>query len=165
MSGRWNRPKEEKMERREFLSAVGGAVVAAGAAVGAVAQSTGMQEMQGADMHAPKYKALEESTSKCVATGEDCLRHCLGMFGMKDTSMAACAHSVTELIAACRALQTLASINSNFTPDFAKATASVCSACETECRKFPNIAVCMACADACKQCAEDCKRLAALFNL
>jgi Cys-rich four helix bundle protein (predicted Tat secretion target) len=152
------------MERREFLATVGGAVVAAGTAAEALAQGPGAQGAE-AEMHPPKYKALEESTSKCVATGEDCLRHCLGMLGMKDTSMAACTQSVMELIAACRALQTLASINSNFTPDFAKATASVCTACETECRKYPNIAVCMECADACKQCAEDCKRLVALFNL
>jgi hypothetical protein len=38
-------------------------------------------------MHPPKYKALEDSAAKCVVTGNDCLRHCYGMFSMKDTSM------------------------------------------------------------------------------
>jgi hypothetical protein len=28
------------------------------------------------EMHAPKYKALEDSAAKCVVTGNDCLRHC-----------------------------------------------------------------------------------------
>jgi hypothetical protein len=35
--------------------------------------------------------ALEKATVECVATGIDCLRHCLGMYKMKDTSMAGCA--------------------------------------------------------------------------
>ena len=53
------------------------------------------------EMHPPKYKALEDSVSKCVVTGNDCLRHCYGMFSMKDTSMAACANAAFQLVAAC----------------------------------------------------------------
>ena len=110
------------------------------------------------DMHPPRYKALEDSTAKCVATGEDCLRHCLGMLSMKDTSMAACANSVVQLAAVCRALQTLASLNSSFTVAFAKDVGAVCTACEKECRKFADkISECKACADACKACAADCQ--------
>jgi hypothetical protein len=37
------------------------------------------------EMHPPKFKALEDSASKCVVTGNDCLRHCYGMFSMKDS--------------------------------------------------------------------------------
>jgi Cys-rich four helix bundle protein (predicted Tat secretion target) len=142
------------MRRRELIAAVGGLAVA-GSFTDATAQNTG-------EMHPPKYKALEESTSKCVATGEDCLRHCLGMMSMKDTSMAACADMVVQLIAACRALQTLASVNSTFTPGFAKDVGAVCAACEKECRKFyDKYTVCKACADACKTCADDCRKAAA----
>src|SRR3984893_13282711 len=50
------------------------------------------------EMHPPKYKALEDSVSKCVVTGNDCLRHCYGMFSMKDTSMAACANAAFQLV-------------------------------------------------------------------
>jgi hypothetical protein len=32
-------------------------------------------------------------------TGNDCLRHCYGMFSMKDTSMAACANAAFQLVA------------------------------------------------------------------
>ena len=53
------------------------------------------------EMHPPKYKALEDSAAKCVVTGNDCLRHCYGMFSMKDTSMAACANAAFQLVAAC----------------------------------------------------------------
>lgn len=140
------------MRRRELFTA---------AASLAVAGATNAQS-QPREMHPPKYKALEESTSKCVATGEDCLRHCLGMMSMKDTSMAACANSVVELVAACRALQTLASVNSTFTPAFAKDVAVVCTACEKECRKFyDKYTVCKACGDACKTCADDCHKVSA----
>jgi Cys-rich four helix bundle protein (predicted Tat secretion target) len=148
------------MERREFIGAVGAAAIAFGATK-AISQTAGAR-----DMHPPKFKAIEESTAKCISTGEDCLRHCLGMLAMGDTSMAACTQSITELLAACRALQTLASVNSKFTPDFAKSTAEVCSACETECRKFyDKYAECKACADACKQCAEDCRKLGSFSTM
>jgi hypothetical protein len=49
-------------------------------------------------MHPPKYKALEEATAHCVATGNDCLRHCLAMYKMKDTSMSDCADSALQLV-------------------------------------------------------------------
>ena len=110
----------------------------------------------------PKYKALEDSAAKCVSTGEDCLRHCLAMMSMKDTSMAACADSIVQLIAACRAMQTLAAVNSRFTLAFAKDVAAVCANCEAECRKFyDKYNVCKACADACKACAAECRKTSA----
>jgi len=140
------------MRRREIIAAAGAFAIA-----GSVTEATAQTEM-----HPPKYKALEESTSKCVATGEDCLRHCIAMMEMKDSSMAACANMVLQLIASCRALQTLASLNSTFTAAFAKDTAAVCAACEAECRKFyTKYTVCKACADACKSCADDCRKVTA----
>ena len=83
------------MKRRDLIALVGTAAL-----IGA-AES---EAQTSAELHPPKYKALEESAGKCVSTGEDCLRHCLGMMSMKDTSMAACADSIVQLIAACRAL-------------------------------------------------------------
>jgi len=142
------------MERRDFIAAAGTAVAAL-SSIGALAQTSGKTQ----DMHPPKYQALGESSGKCVATGEDCMRHCLGMLSMKDTSMAACTSSVVQLIAVCRALVTLASLNSTFTPAFAKDVATVCDACGRECQKFSNFAECKACADACKSCADECRKL------
>ena len=84
---------------------------------------------------------------------------CLAMLSMKDTSMAACTSSVTELIAVCRALQTLASVNSTFTPAFAKNVVAVCDASGKECQKFSDKYVeCTVCADACKKCADVCRK-------
>ncbi len=84
------------------------------------------------------------------------------MMSMKDTSMAACADSVVQLVAACRALQTLSAVNSPFTPAFARNVAQVCMACEKECRKFyTKYAACKSCADACRACADECQKVPA----
>src|ERR1700730_407986 len=102
------------MDRREFIAAAGTAAALASASQ-AFAQA-GEEPM----MHPPKYKVLEEATAHCVATGNDCLRHCLGMYSMKNASMAGCANSAFQLVAACAALQTLAAVNSEHTGHFAK---------------------------------------------
>jgi len=140
------------MKRRELIAAMGGAAL-----VGVAAKSDAQASVE---MHAPKYQALEETAAKCVSTGEDCLRHCLAMMSMKDTTMAACADLTVQLVAACRALQTLAAVNSKFTPAFAKDAMAVCADCEAECRKFyDKHTACKACGDACKNCAAECKKV------
>ena len=140
------------MRRREILTAVGALAVAGGATVA---------DAQPGEMHPPKYKALEDSTAKCVSTGEDCLRHCLGMLSMKDTTMAGCANSVVQLVAACRALQTLASVNSTFTPAFAKDVGRSAPLARRSAGSSRKSASARACADACKTCADECHKVAA----
>jgi Cys-rich four helix bundle protein (predicted Tat secretion target) len=113
-------------------------------------------------MHAPKYKAVEESSEACVASGEDCLRHSMGMWAMKDTTMAACTNAIIQLVAVCRALHTLAAMNSSFTPDFAKNAATMCDAAAKECQPFySKYLECKVCADSCRKCAEECRKLVA----
>lgn len=143
------------MQRREFI-AVMGAAATVGSASQAFAEAAGSE-----DMHPPLYKALEKTSIECVATGNDCLRHCLAMFSMKDTSMAGCANAVFQLVSACDALATLAAVNSSHTPAFAKAVAKMCEDCKKECDKFPKIAECVACGEACKKCAEECHKISA----
>jgi hypothetical protein len=65
---------ERIMHRREFVTAVGAAaaVVSAAQAFANPASAAAAESM-----HPAKYKALEESTAHCVATGEACMRHCL----------------------------------------------------------------------------------------
>ena len=109
-------------------------------------------------MHPPKYKALEESALDCYTTGNDCLRHCLGMYKMKDTSMGGCANAVVQLIAGCGALASLAAVNSAHTGHFAKVVEMLCSDCKRECDEFLHIAVCKACSEACLDCAEECRK-------
>ena len=113
------------------------------------------------DMHPPKYKALEKTSIECVATGNDCLRHCLGMYKMKDTSMAGCADTAFQLVAACSALAALAAVNSEHTGHLAKAVAMVCTDCQKECEKYPKVTECKTCGESCKACAAECDKVAA----
>ncbi len=143
------------MQRREFIAAVGTA-----AAVVATAP-TFAQAAEEPMMHPPKFKSLQEAAGHCVATGEDCMRHCLGMLGMKDTSMAGCTDATYQVIAACGALQTLAAVNSPHTGHFAKVVEMICNDCQKECEKFPHIAECKECGESCKKCAEECRKASA----
>ena len=123
-----------------------------------ITEAIGGGEME--EMHPPKYKALEDSASKCVVTGNDCLRHCYGMFSMKDTSMAACANAAYQLVAACAALSTLAAVNSEHTGHLAKTVEMICNDCKKECDNFPKVTECKTCGDACKACADECQKIA-----
>jgi Cys-rich four helix bundle protein (predicted Tat secretion target) len=142
------------MDRRDLLFTAAAALASGmGASVSAQVGPT--------SMHPPKYKAVQDAAAACVTTGEDCLRHCLGMSAMKDTSMAACEMATLEVIAVCRALQTLAAINSTFTPAFARQVAAVCEACEKECQPFiTKVLECKASFDACVKCAAECRKVA-----
>ena len=144
------------MERREFMTKM--------AAAAAVVSATSAFAEEGGKMvhhHPPKYKALMESSAKCVSTGNECLRHCFGMLSMNDPSMAECTKASYDLIAACGALETLAAVNSPFTPPLAKTVGDVCLACKKECDKFPQYSECKACGDACQACADECRKAAA----
>jgi Cys-rich four helix bundle protein (predicted Tat secretion target) len=72
--------------------------------------------------------------------------------------MAGCTAAAYQLTAACVALQSLAAVNSAHTGHFGRAVAMICTDCEKECEKFPDIAECMACGAACKACAEECRK-------
>ncbi len=141
------------MERREFMAA-------AGAAAFLAASGEALAEKGAMSMHPPMFKALQEDCGHCVATANDCLRHCIGMLAMKDYSMTGCINTAYQVVAACGALQALAAVNSPAVPAFAKATAEICAACQKECEKYPDVAECKACAASCKACSEECRRIA-----
>ncbi|MGH7248787.1 MAG: four-helix bundle copper-binding protein [Pseudomonadota bacterium] len=144
------------MDRREFIAAAG-TVAAAASTSQAFAQMAAEEPM----MHPPKYKALEDAAAHCVVTGNDCLRHCLGMYKMKDTSMAGCADTAFQLVAACGALAALAAAKAEHTGQLAKVVEMLCNDCQKECDKFPKVTECKTCGDACKACAEECRKAAA----
>ncbi|MGD9544860.1 MAG: four-helix bundle copper-binding protein [Methylocystis sp.] len=147
------------MERREFISTLG-VVAAAMSASSALAETAGAKP--GAEhMHPPLYKALSDAAAKCVLEGNNCLRHCFGMLSMKDTSMAECTKESFDVVAACGALETLASVNSSSTPALAKIVMDMCLACKKECDKFPQYSECVDMGAACKTCADECRKVAA----
>lgn len=149
------------MDRRDWLLAAGGLM-----AVGmtGMAHADDMQHMH--DHHHPagprKYQALETSTAECRTAGEACLAHCLELLAQGDTTMAACAQNVNQMLAVCDALGRLAAQQSKYTPRLAALTADLCKDCEAECRKHEKEhAECKACADACAACLKECRKITA----
>ncbi|SEP50468.1 twin-arginine translocation signal/Cys-rich four helix bundle protein [Methylobacterium sp. ap11] len=155
------------MERRQFIAAGALAGLAGGAATRAAAADHAHDHDHGSAPagaphdHPTRFAALAASSAECVATGNDCLRHCFAMLAMNDARMAACTRSTYDLVHACAALQTLAAVDSPRTPAMARAVAEICTACEAECAKFPDIAECRACRDSCRRCAAECRKIAA----
>ena len=104
-------------------------------------------------------EALIDSALQCVKTGEICSAHCTTMLEQGDRAMAECQRRVDETVAVCEALASLAARGSPLVPRMAAIVHDACNACEKECLKHKEHAVCSACADACVACARECKRV------
>jgi Cys-rich four helix bundle protein (predicted Tat secretion target) len=145
------------MQRREFITAVATAAVATATApqagARALAAPTGIER----PVIFEKYAGLEAAALSCIDAGETCLRRCFEALATQDRSMAACAEAAYALVAAGRAVRTLAAARSVHVPIFAKALEETCITCRAECDKFPGVTECAACAEACATCAEACR--------
>ena len=141
--------------RRNFLASAG-VVVAAGVAGAALAEAAEEPTAKAGDPH----QGVLDAARGCVADGQACLAHCLGMFRNGDTSLAACAQSVAQMLPACTAVAQLTSLNATRLGEFATACRDICDDCEKECRKHADKhAVCKACADSCAKFVAEAKRL------
>lgn len=152
------------MNRRDMLVGLGAVAITAGVAAAADDKGDAGHAAHAGhgDMGAHKNQALIDASFDCVKKGDICINHCLASFAAADTSLAACAKSVIEAMAACSALATLAAQDSKNLPAFAKAAMAVCKDCEDECRKHEKKHMtCKDCADACAKCLAECKKLAA----
>lgn len=148
------------MERREMLKTV--LATAVGAISTAALAGEHDHHSHGAPGAASRNAGLIAASADCLKTGEACLAHCLYLLGNGDTSVAACAQSVNELLASCTALMKLAGQDSKFVPALAKVAAEVCASCEKECRKHADHhPECKACAESCAACVKECKKATA----
>lgn len=144
------------LDRRNLLTVLGAAIFVASPALAAEDHSAHMHAATAGA--APANAKLIETASDCVKTGQACIAHCLQSFAAGDTSLAACAKSVDQMLSVCATLQKLASLGSPNLPAMAKVALAVCEDCEKECRKHADHhATCKACADACKACADACR--------
>lgn len=101
---------------------------------------------------------LIEHASDCIKKGQACSAHCMDLFRMGDTTVAACADSVQEMLAACTALSQLAAYDSKHLKDMVKVCIGICQDCEKECRKHEKKhAECRACANSCSDCIKVCQ--------
>ncbi len=141
------------MNRRDaFLNS--GAVLLAASSTATFAQEMAHDHIH---MHGSPMLSLLAATSDCVAKGQTCIAHCLVLLADGDKVMGDCAKSVSQTIALCQALASLAAQQSSLVPALAKVTLEACQACEKECRKHEQHAQCKACAESCAACIKECK--------
>ncbi|MBF0628208.1 MAG: four-helix bundle copper-binding protein [Magnetococcales bacterium] len=145
------------LNRRQLLTAGGAATLMATLATGSFADEKTHAEHHHA---AAPNAAIVKAALDCLEKGEACLAHCLTLFQSGDTSLAACAVSVSEMLPVSRALLQLASLNSRHLTRLAAVCIEVCRACETECRKHAEKhAACHAMAESCAACVKACQTL------
>jgi Cys-rich four helix bundle protein (predicted Tat secretion target) len=146
------------MDRREVLT--GGALLAAAAMSNAVFAADEHEHHHHA-MPSPAAN-LAVSASDCLQKGQVCIDHCLVLLGDGDKAMAACAQSVTQMLAVCTALQRLANANSKYLPQMARLAKDVCKDCEAECKKHADKhKQCKDCQESCAACAKECEKFSA----
>ena len=150
------------MDRREMMQS-GLALSLAAATTGAMAQAGKASSAHDHAGHGGgRYAALMNASADCGHIGQVRIAHCFLVLGEGEKEMAACAASVSELLATCDALMKLTAHNSKYVPKMATLVLTVCQDCEKECRKHEKKhQQCKDCADACAACAKECKKVAA----
>jgi len=143
------------MERRSFVTALGLAALTAPAVA---AQEKPAKPAAPEVRPKRSYAALAQACSLCVAAGQDCLRRALAALATKDVSLADCANSAADVVAACGALVGLAGLGAPYAPAFARTVADLCLACKKDCDKLLRIAECAALSAACAACAAECAK-------
>lgn len=150
------------MNRRELLGVALGASLAIAANNALADDHEHMEDMDHTAHAHLQHAKLGEAARNCASAGDLCMSHCLALFSMGDTSLAACAKSVYQMSAMCEAVARLALAGSEHLPALAKVAHSTCLECEKECRKHEKEhEICKACADACAACADECKKVMA----
>lgn len=145
------------MNRRELL--VGGIALAGVAMAGSAQAAT---HDHGHQHGAAASGALTLAISDCIQKGEVCLNHCIDLLGQGEKDMAACARTVSEMLAVCGALQQLANQNSKQLARMAAIAMDVCKQCEDECKKHAaKHESCKACGESCADCYAECRKIAA----
>lgn len=109
----------------------------------------------------PKEATLLHASSDCYTKAELCQQHCLDMMATGDTTLAACAQSVREILIYCDALTKATARRSVHVKELARIAAQACDDCEKECHKHEDMAVCKSCGDACVECSKACKAILA----
>ncbi len=112
--------------------------------------------------HMNRNDAVIDTALDCVKKGNACLDHCIELVKMKDTSIAECLATVTDMLPMCTALAKLASNQSPHLAELAKVCIAVCESCEKECRKHEDKHTeCKNCAESCAACIKECKKIVA----
>jgi len=94
--------------------------------------------------------ALVNTVADCIAAGQACLSHCIRLLSSGDTSMGDCAKAVNDMLAICRASESLAANNSKHLKAIAKLCIDGCTDCSKACTPHAgHHETCKACKEAC----------------
>lgn len=110
--------------------------------------------------HAMGGDAIQAAAAECVQRGEACLAHCIALLSDGKTEMAGCAKSVSDMLAATRALLSMAAAGSKHLKAQAKVASDAAKDCEAECKKHGEHAVCKACGECCARLVAEVAKLA-----
>lgn len=152
----------ESLNTKENVSR--GAFIKGAAGVIAAAATGGLGAAESHEHHhnPKKYGSLIDITSDCIVSGEKCLSHCFELVKQKDTSIAGCLTTVSEMLVLCKGLIPLAVGESQHLAQYAKVCISTCESCIKECEKHADKhKECKECAELCQMCIDECKKIAA----
>ncbi|MDD5300271.1 MAG: four-helix bundle copper-binding protein [Gallionella sp.] len=152
------------MDRREMLKVTtGGLILAAAGSTVFAAEKTKQPAAHQHQHEANKNQGLIDAAADSVKKGQACLGHGLWMLSQREyKDMAVCAMRVSDMVAACTAIEQLASYNSPNLVKMARVVMDICKDCEKECRKFEkDEEICKQTADSCVTCFNECKKIAA----
>ena len=155
------------MDRRSFIGSAAAASLASVSVAAVAAEKTGHKHAHMSHNHAMPmqggglYDGVLAAAGKCVVDAEVCLAHCIRQLSEGDQSMADCAKGVNQMLALCKALESLAAQRSPLTPVLAKVCIEACKQCADACKEHaPRHAECKACYESCLACIEACEKVA-----
>lgn len=144
------------MNRKDFLKTSAISVASVTAVSNLLAQTHDHDKMASTGASKNKYSKAMMSAIHCQLAAEACLAHCINEMGKGDKTLAKCANSTREVIAACEAFVKMASSESSFTGKIADLCEDVCKSCAAECKKHAeHHSVCKDCMDSCLSCAKE----------
>ena len=157
------RPENSSQASRRSLLVSGAGAVGAFALTGlatTIAGAAGHEKHEGhaaSEARGPNAQLIA-TAHECIADGDACMAHCLRMFAAGDTSMAACAASVQEMVQACETLSKFAAADSRHLRSVAEFCKAVCEDCEKACEEHAEKhEICQACVESCRNCAKACR--------
>jgi Cys-rich four helix bundle protein (predicted Tat secretion target) len=158
------------MKRRDMLLTTGSMVVSA--SLGALAcggNNAGAQNAKappsppaGSGGHGGMAPDLTEAAYACIAKGQTCLAHCIGLLAAGDTTMSGCAPAVHDMHAVMLGLAAASANGSKHLKELARVAMEFCKDCEAECRKHADKhLVCKECMEACQRTIAACQKVIA----
>ena len=100
---------------------------------------------------------LLATTAKCITAGLECINLCRKELAKGDKAMAECLGTVTDMLAACEALQKLAANESPHLAAMAKVCQKTLQDCAKSCEPHAkHMSECRACMEACRECEKAC---------